>query len=122
TEAQEKVRTGNPETSLDSPIGLGFRVPMVIASPWTKGGWVNSEVFDHTSTLQFLAHFLAEKTGKKVYEPNISDWRRLVCGNLTSVFRPATTNGKPAWETVDRNDYVERIFSARTKGLPGNYK
>jgi phospholipase C len=33
---------------------LGFRVPLIIASPWTRGGWVNSQVFDHTSTLQFL--------------------------------------------------------------------
>lgn len=41
----------------ESAIGLGYRVPLVIASPWTKGGWVNSEVFDHTSTLQFLENF-----------------------------------------------------------------
>src|SRR5690606_7297406 len=90
TAAQEKERSGNPDATLDSPIGLGFRVPLVVASPWTKGGWVNSEVFDHTSTLQFLEHFLEKRTGKKVNESNISAWRRLVCGNLTSVFRPAT--------------------------------
>ncbi|MCL8000755.1 hypothetical protein M8994_21435, partial [Brucella sp. 21LCYQ03] len=52
TADQEKRRTGNPDTSLDSPIGLGFRVPMVIASPWSKGGWVNSEVLDLTSNIQ----------------------------------------------------------------------
>jgi phospholipase C len=34
-------------------IGLGYRVPMIIASPWTRGGFVNSELFDHTSSLQF---------------------------------------------------------------------
>ncbi len=122
TAAQEKVRTGNPDATLDSPIGLGFRVPMVIASPWTKGGWVNSEVFDHTSTLQFLEHFLEKKTEKKIPEPNISAWRRLVCGDLTSVFRQATAKEQPALESLGRNDYVERIFSAKTKGLPGNYK
>jgi phospholipase C len=53
---------------------------MLIVSPWTKGGWVCSQVFDHTSVLQFLeARF-------GVAEPNISKWRRSVCGDLTSAF------------------------------------
>lgn len=122
TAAQEKIRTGNPEATLDSPIGLGFRVPLVVASPWTKGGWVNSEVFDHTSTLQFLEHFIENKTGKQVYESNISAWRRLVCGNLTSVFRSTQGGDKGTLQPVNRNAYVERIYSAKTKGLPGNYQ
>jgi len=42
------------EEARASSIGLGFRVPLIIASPWTRGGWVNSEIFDHTSNLQFL--------------------------------------------------------------------
>lgn len=62
------------------PIGLGPRLPMLIVSPWTKGGWVCSQVFDHTSVLQFL------ETRFGVAEPNISDWRRSVCGDLTSAF------------------------------------
>ncbi|MHB1021150.1 MAG: phosphocholine-specific phospholipase C [Acidobacteriaceae bacterium] len=62
------------------PIGLGPRVPMIIVSPWTKGGWVCSQVFDHTSVLQFLeARF-------GIPEPKISGWRRAVCGDLTSAF------------------------------------
>ncbi|MEO7028861.1 MAG: phospholipase C, phosphocholine-specific [Acidobacteriaceae bacterium] len=62
------------------PVGLGPRVPMLIVSPWTKGGWVCSQTFDHTSVLQFLeARF-------GVYEPNISAWRRAICGDLTSAF------------------------------------
>ena len=63
------------------PIGGGFRVPCIIVSPWTAGGWVCSERFDHTSVLQFLEAF----TG--VREPNITDWRRRTFGNLTSAFR-----------------------------------
>ncbi|MGV3763632.1 alkaline phosphatase family protein [Parapedobacter sp.] len=122
TAVQEKIRTDNPEATLDSPIGLGFRVPLVVASPWTKGGWVNSEVFDHTSCLQFLEHFLEKKTGKQVKETNISSWRRLVCGDLTSVFRPATAVDTPSLESLGRDAYVERIYRAREKGLPGNYK
>ncbi len=121
TVAQERVRSGNPDATLESPIGLGFRVPMVVASPWSKGGWVNSEVFDLTSPLQFLEHFLEKKTGKQIKETNISAWRRLVCGDMTSVFRPASNAAVPAVGAVGRNAYVERIFSAKTKGLPGNY-
>lgn len=65
---------------LDRPYGLGPRVPLYVISPWSKGGYVSSEVFDHTSILRFLeARF-------GVYEPNISAWRRAVCGDLTSCF------------------------------------
>jgi phospholipase C len=63
------------------PIGAGFRVPCIIVSPWTAGGWVCSERFDHTSALQFLEKF----TG--VREENISAWRRQTFGDLTSAFR-----------------------------------
>jgi phospholipase C len=66
-------------------IGLGFRVPMIAISPWSRGGWVNSETFDHTSVLQFLEKWTAA-IGKPATCPNISAWRRSVCGDLTSVF------------------------------------
>ncbi|MBF6334129.1 alkaline phosphatase family protein [Nocardia transvalensis] len=71
------------------PIGGGYRVPTIIVSPWTAGGWVATEPFDHTSCLRFLEWF----TG--VREPNISEWRRRTFGDLTSALRldkpPATT-------------------------------
>jgi phospholipase C len=62
------------------PIGLGFRVPMIVVSPFTRGGLVCSDVFDHTSTLRFLE----TRFGVKV--PNLSAWRRRVTGDLTSAF------------------------------------
>ncbi|ADV81018.1 phosphocholine-specific phospholipase C [Terriglobus saanensis] len=62
------------------PIGLGPRVPMLVLSPWSTGGWVCSQVFDHTSVLQFLENRF------HVEEPNISKWRRAVCGDLTAAF------------------------------------
>ncbi len=62
------------------PYGLGVRVPLLVVSPWSKGGWVCSEVFDHTSLIRFIeARF-------GVDEPNITPWRRAVCGDLTSAF------------------------------------
>jgi phospholipase C len=63
------------------PIGLGFRVPTVVVSPWTAGGYVSSETFDHTSLIRLLeARF-------GVWEPHISAWRRRTVGDLTSAFR-----------------------------------
>jgi phospholipase C len=67
-------------------VGLGNRVPMIVVSPWTRGGWVCSETFDHTSVLRFLE----KRFG--VAEPNISSWRRAVCGDLTSCFDFAGTH------------------------------
>ena len=53
------------EEDVPGPIGLGFRVPLIVASPWSRGGYVNSQVFDHTSILQFLEVFLNKKFGIK---------------------------------------------------------
>jgi phospholipase C len=62
------------------PVGGGFRVPAIIVSPWTVGGWAATDPFDHTSCLRFLEHV----TG--VAEPNISAWRRATFGDFTSAF------------------------------------
>lgn len=69
--------------------GPGVRVPMYVISPWSRGGWVNSQVFDHTSIIQFLEKRFDVK------EPNISPYRRLVCGDLTSAFDFKTPNTHP---------------------------
>ncbi|TLG91589.1 phospholipase C, phosphocholine-specific [Pseudomonas edaphica] len=71
---------GEIEDQFKQPIGLGFRVPILAISPWSRGGKVSAEVFDHTSVLQFLE----KRFG--VMEENISPWRRAVCGDLTSLF------------------------------------
>jgi phospholipase C len=62
------------------PIGLGTRVPMIIASPWTRGGYVDSNVYNHTSMLQFLA------TWTGVEPVNVTSWRKSVTGDLTTAF------------------------------------
>jgi phospholipase C len=71
----------HPADSVDStvrPWGLGPRVPFYVISPWSRGGWVNSQVFDHTSVGQFLE----SRFGVTI--PAISPWHRAVCGDLTS--------------------------------------
>jgi phospholipase C len=62
------------------PIGPGTRVPMVICSPWTRGGYVDSNVYDHTSMLQFLARWTGVKPA------NVTPWRASVTGDLTAAF------------------------------------
>ncbi|WP_327138970.1 phosphocholine-specific phospholipase C [Nocardia sp. NBC_01327] len=82
--------SGNGDDWYDGKaIGLGVRVPMTIISPWTMGGFVSSEVFDHTSVLRFL------ETWTGVREPNISTWRRTVCGDMTSAFDFTTAGKRP---------------------------
>jgi phospholipase C len=67
------------------PYGLGMRVPLLVVSPWSKGGWVNSQLFDHTSLIRFIeARFADERSG--LIETNITPWRRAVVGDLTSAF------------------------------------
>jgi phospholipase C len=67
---------GSP--AITGPIGLGFRVPMLIISPFARGGFVSSDLFDHTSLLRFLE----TRFGAEV--PNLSAWRRATVGDLTS--------------------------------------
>lgn len=122
TKGEELKRGQRPSLQRESAIGLGFRVPLVVASPWTRGGWVNSQVFDHTSSLQFLETFLSHKTGKSVHEPNISDWRRTVCGDLTSIFRPYNGEKITYPKPLDQHKTVEDIHKAKFKNLPHDYR
>ncbi|HKT54944.1 MAG TPA: phospholipase C, phosphocholine-specific [Caulobacteraceae bacterium] len=101
------AQTAEDAVYLDRPYGLGMRVPLYVVSPWSKGGYVASEVFDHTSILRFLeARF-------GVQEPNISAWRRAVCGDLTSCFD---------FSAPDTADFMARLpataaLSDRAAGL-----
>ena len=94
----DPTQVGNP--AILGPIGLGVRVPMLVISPFSRGGFVSSDLFDNTSILRFLeARFGAEV-------PNLSAWRRATVGDLTSAFNfavpdfsvptlPSTTTGIP---------------------------
>lgn len=117
----DQDRIWHPGGPRNSPIGLGYRVPMIIASPWSRGGAVCSQVFDHTSVLMFLEKFLSHKTGAKVVEPNISAWRRTICGDLTSAFK-APDDAPAALQPLDRDQFVEQIHRAKFKGLPRGYR
>ncbi|MFG2226832.1 phosphocholine-specific phospholipase C [Streptomyces sp. NPDC048644] len=108
------------DTALDSfpgdvryaagPYGLGQRVPMLVVSPWSTGGYVCSEVFDHTSVIRFMERRFG------VAEPNISPWRRAICGDLTSAFdfglkdtEPAALPDTAAYEPPDRDRHPSYV-------------
>ncbi len=106
----------------DWPIGGGFRVPCLIVSPWTQGGWIASETFDHTSVLQFLEAL----TGVTI--PNITTWRRQTFGNLLSAFGfpqfPSAvpylpgTKRKLAQAAIDVNTLPAPVFPTTSQTVP----
>ncbi len=59
------------------PVGLGFRVPCLVLSPFSRGGYRCSTVYDHTSLLRFIG----ERFDVEV--PNLSTWRRGQTGDMT---------------------------------------
>ncbi|WP_266172209.1 phosphocholine-specific phospholipase C [Dyella subtropica] len=87
------AHAGAAEDNASVPVGLGPRVPMLLISPWTRGGRVYSQLSDHTSVLRFLEQWSAAKnlgTEGAAHGSTrctaISDWRRSVCGDLTEAF------------------------------------
>jgi phospholipase C len=75
------------------PVGLGYRVPCFVISPYSRGGLVAHETFDHTSQLKLI--------GKRfnVPVPNLSQWRAQTTGDMTSAFNFAATPdpSRPDW-------------------------
>ena len=97
------------------PFGAGVRLPMLVISPWSIGGWVNSQVFDHTSTLRFLE----QRFG--VRETNISPWRRAVFGDLMSCFDFRNPNAaKPALVTAPTKAQADATYTQQvaSPGVP----
>ncbi len=92
------------------PWGMGPRVPMYILSPWSKGGWVDSAVADHTS----VAQFIEKRFGVTV--PAISPWHRAVSSDLTSAFDFVTPND-PQFPVMPDTSGFEEIDAA-SKTLP----
>jgi phospholipase C len=103
-------------SGITGPIGLGFRVPMLVISPFSRGGHVSSDTFDHTSMLRFL------ETRFGVEVPNLSDWRRTTVGDLTSTLRldrPRTDVPKLPYGALDPR-VIARQCRATTRAAPPN--
>ena len=80
-------------------------MPLIVVSPWTRGGWVNSQVHDHTSVIRFLE----QRFG--VHEPNIMPWRRAVTGDMTSMFDFADPDGSALRAFPPTDDYLAKIMA-----------
>lgn len=81
---EHEIFPGSAECD-SGPYGMGPRVPMIVVSPWSKGGWVCSQVFDHTSLIQFVEQRFGRQY-PQLRSPNLTPWRRAVAGDLTSAF------------------------------------
>ncbi|NNV55330.1 phosphocholine-specific phospholipase C [Limnovirga soli] len=119
---EQELKEHTKEEAREGPIGLGYRVPLIIASPWSRGGWVCSEVFDHTSSLQFLEQFINIKSKQKVAETNISKWRRTVCGDLTSTFRPYKGEQIDLPVALEKDAFITMVHQSKFKNVPDNFK
>ena len=110
---------------ISGPIGLGFRVPALVVSPFSRGGLVNSDLFDHTSTLRFL------ETRFGVAVPNLTAWRRSAVGDLTSTLDlshpvtsvptlPTTSFGGKALEAACKDNTIAAslLFPAPKLSIP----
>ena len=106
------------------PIGLGYRVPCFVISPYSRGGLVASETFDHTSQLRLLER----RFGVDV--PNLTPWRRRVTGDMTSAFdfaappnrgRPVFTDPQPPTDRLGRRMPAQyrRRQHGQGRALPG---
>jgi phospholipase C len=100
---------GTPGDGL--PVGLGFRVPCLVVSPWTQGGFVCSDVSDHTSCLKFLEVV----TG--VPSTGISAWRRDTVSDLTGAFSGPRYDPSPLL-LPDTNGEVQLANYTTTLPLP----
>ena len=112
----DSEKTSERDDLMGRPYGLGPRVPMYVISPFSRGGFVNSEVFDHTSVIRFME----QRFG--VMEPNISAWRRAVCGDLTSCFDFKAPNAELAAlpSTPEAAAKAAALPGRTTPPTPGN--
>ncbi len=103
---------GTPGEFVDGqPIGLGYRVPCLVISPFSRGGYVCGATFDHTSTLRLLE----ARFGVEV--PNLSQWRRQTCGDLTAAFG---FGAAPRFDVphLPETEHALRMAEERAMGLP----
>lgn len=119
---EQELREGvKPKEAREAPAGLGFRVPMIVASPWSRGGRVCSQVFDHTSVFRFVQTWLNKKSNAGIDETNTSGWRKTVTGDLTSVFQRFAGAAREQLPWLEKQPLIEKIFNARFRPAPAGY-
>ena len=100
------------------PVGLGFRVPALVVSPFSAGGWLCPDLFDHVSTLKLIEKvFLPAKTLMGADGLEISPWRWNTVGDLSSALptlrRPVdTVPTLPATSMTDPDVAQQTLINA----------
>jgi phospholipase C len=97
------------------PVGLGFRTPCLVISPFSAGGYKYSGVLDHTSTLRLI------ESRFNVTVPNLSAWRRSVTGDFTGALalaNPPVTK-VPALPSTSIGSNVAVVEEAVLNALTG---
>lgn len=117
----ERAQGVSEKEARGGPIGLGFRVPMIVASPWTRGGRVCSQIFDHTSVFRFIQQWHQKKTGRQLAEDTISSWRKTISGDLTSAFRPYDPQDDAKLQALEKNAFMRGIHDAQFQPVPSNF-
>lgn len=103
--AAERAKTRTYQDKSDTisgnirPWGMGPRVPLYIISPWSKGGWMCSQVADHTS----IGQFIEKRFDLNI--PAISPWHRAVSSDLSSAFDFKTPNDRVFPKMPDTSNY-----------------
>lgn len=119
---QSSYRTAELAPGTNTPYGLGSRVPTMLISPWSRGGRVCSETFDHTSINRFLEKWIKARFKRDVLAPNITPWRKTICGDLTSALNfGANYTPDPSVPVLPRTDDKVKVCSVTNPvGVPGN--
>jgi len=118
----QDLQSHPPREARGGPVGLGYRVPLLVVSPWSRGGFVCSQVFDHTSVLQLLEKVLGHRVGREVRETNISLWRRVVCGDLSTAFRPFELRKAEPLPHQKKEAFLEQVHQAQFQPMPSGYR
>jgi phospholipase C len=109
---------GNVLNALDTisgnvrPWGCSARVPLIAISPWSKGGWIDSQTFNHTS----VGRFLEKRFG--IHVDAISPWNRAIAGDLTTIFDFERPNDPRLPELPDTSNWAASDTHQRTLPAP----
>jgi phospholipase C len=109
------VNPKDPSEGIKGPVGLGFRVPNIVISPWSTGGRVNSEVSDHTSCLKLVETlFGVPLKGQGI----VSDWRYDLVSDLTGCFdfSKVTPSGPPPAALQSAFTASQALFATHNSG------
>jgi phospholipase C len=116
------------------PVGLGFRTPCLVVSPYSQGGFVCSpyvaptaggpvqldpaRTFDHTSLNRFIATVFNAQ-GYDVQLPNLSSWRAGVTGDLTRAFAAGPYQAPPTFSPPVSTTDAQAAAASVLNGLSG---